>query len=167
MESCISPTAEAQLFLEIIQPTKQKAWEYFNLAMTCRKLGKFEEAIKNLKKAKEINKLRNKFTEALTSEELSFIYARQAQYQNALKFANEALTIFKEIGYDRGEANSYASFGRIYSRLGKFSEAIDYLNKAAAILIKNDEKYLAGSAFINLAESYNWKREHEKALRCS
>ena len=167
MESCISPTAEAQLFLEIIQPTKQKAWEYFNLGMTCRKLGKFEEAIKNLKKAKEINKLRNKFTEALTSEELSFIYARQAQYQNALKFANEALTIFKEIGYDRGEANSYASFGRIYSRLGKFSEAIDYLNKAAAILIKNDEKYLAGSAFINLAESYNWKREHEKALRCS
>ena len=144
----------------------QKAWEYFKLGMDCRISGNFEEAIKNLEKAKEINKLRDKFVEALTSEELGHVYLYLAKYQKALKFSNEALTIFKELGYLAGEGNAYAAIAKIYSRLGRFSESIDYLNQATGILIRNDEKKLAGSAFINLAESYNWKKEHEKALRC-
>ena len=129
------------------------------------KSGMLQEAIKHFKRAKEINyKSGDELIEALTSEELSSIYRNLAEYQKALDYANEALTIFKKIGHSVGEGNGYICLGNIYSRLGRFSEAIDYQNKASEIFLGSKEQTHAGHAFRNLGECYNLNRQHEEAI---
>lgn len=61
------------------------------------------------------------------------MYNHLAQYEQALSYYHEALTISQGIGYRYGEGAALYNLGRSYSRLGQDELALDYYQQALII----------------------------------
>ncbi|TAD97352.1 MAG: tetratricopeptide repeat protein [Oscillatoriales cyanobacterium] len=93
-----------------------------------------------------------------------------SQFREALQSWEQALTIYREIGYRQGEANSLGSLGIAYQSLGQFQKAIEFYEQS--LEISREIKYRQGEAISlnNLGNALlktNQLAEAETALRGS
>ena len=132
---------------------------------------KVDEAKVYLTKAKEMNtELGDQMSEALILESFSHCYEYDGDYEKALKMASDAIVIFRQLSgttAQAGNANGLINLGNIYSKLGRYKEAIACQKEAIEIyLILGDEPAL-GNAYGNMGVTHNHIKEHRKAIELS
>lgn len=103
------------------------------------------------------------YYKALASKSSSMNYS----LEDIEKISNETLDIFKEINYAKGIALAYNNLGILNSeRIGNNKKAIQYFSFMKNISTEHSMYSQKCIAYANLAETYFWELEHEKAYKC-
>ena len=99
-----------------------------------------DEAMIYLNEAKKMNsKLGDQQLEALILEQFCLCYLQSEHFEKAMKKANEAIEIFRQLPGQTGRAgnaNGLLNLATIHVKLGKHKEAIQYQEQATEILLK-------------------------------
>ena len=61
------------------------------------------------------------------------VFTRQGKLPLAIEHSYRALELYREAGYQRGEARAIADIGIARSALGEYQEAVSYLEQAVAL----------------------------------
>jgi tetratricopeptide (TPR) repeat protein len=121
----------------------------------------------------EINKLKqllqdeNRDTSrVLLLEKLSFAYLN-SKPDNALLFAQEALELSRDIGFEKGEAASLNRIGTVLSSIGNYPLALENLFKALAINERINNEYGKMKNLGNIAIIHSDQQDNREALNYS
>jgi serine phosphatase RsbU (regulator of sigma subunit) len=91
-------------------------------------------------------------------------YRKKNDYQNAEKFSNQALTIFKEINDPTSIAQVYNSLGLFRYELGQYDKAIEFYELSLKYRMISGDKKSTAIMYNNMGNvSYKWG-DYEKAL---
>jgi tetratricopeptide (TPR) repeat protein len=77
-------------------------------------------------------------------------YSSLGQYDKAIKYYEQGLTIQQEIGDRRGQGNQLGNLGNAYSSLGQYDKAIKYYEQALAIDREIGDRLGEGNDFNNI-----------------
>jgi tetratricopeptide (TPR) repeat protein/predicted Ser/Thr protein kinase len=88
---------------------------------------------------------------------LAAVYEKQAQYQKAISYYQQAL------GRDRNYIVAYQELGSLYAKTGDFSQAVTYEQKALGLYRALANREGEASASIDLGEVYRQKGEYPRA----
>ncbi|WP_293024084.1 MULTISPECIES: CHAT domain-containing tetratricopeptide repeat protein [unclassified Moorena] len=91
-------------------------------------------------------------------------HVRRSEFPEALQSWQQALVIYKQIGYRKGEANSLYNLGVTYYHLGNYKKAIDSLQNSLAIAREIGHRKVEGASLIGLATTYHHLGEYKKAI---
>lgn len=172
------------------QSTKRDAEGYYKLGLAYSRLGRFSDAVTNLKKAVAINPENENFHFILGKT-----YLQQKRYAEAINefketvhrnpihwegtyylgvayqkegCANEAIEVFKRASHIQPDnASVYRSLGEVYMASGDFSEALDALKEAVALDPESSISYYQmGIIYYRQLEYFKEAREvFEQAIR--
>jgi CHAT domain-containing protein len=108
--------------------------------------------------------LGDKIGEAIMLSNIGYIYSDLGEKQKALKYYNQSLQIFKQLGNKEEEASLLGSISSIYSALNKYREAIEFGNQALLINRQIGAKEDEAAQLNDLGSFYDTTGEKEKAL---
>ncbi|MEL7039273.1 MAG: tetratricopeptide repeat protein, partial [Cyanobacteria bacterium J06592_8] len=91
-------------------------------------------------------------------------YRRLGQYQEAIEYYQQSLTIAREIGDRNGEAASLGNLGIAYRRLGQYEKAIEYYQQSLAIFQEIGDRKGVASSLNNLGNAYFSLGQYQKAI---
>ena len=120
----LSPTEKMSVLLSLGNA-------YYLLNQNNQALKNYEAVLELARKVDEKNALEGK---SAVLGNIGLIYIVKGNFDEALKYHKDALTIDREIGYKQGEANQLGNIGLIYRAKGDVNEALRYLKDALAIL---------------------------------
>jgi len=89
--------------------------------------------------------LKNKETLAKSLENLAFIFFKDENFEEAMKYYSEALTLTMELNNQSETAGIYTSLGRIYRRQGNYEKAIESDLKAIEMYEELEDENLEKS----------------------
>ncbi len=92
------------------------------------------------------------------------LYSYLGNYQESIKFLNQALEISEEIRYPTQTAKTLINLGTIYFRLRNYQKSIEYLNRAFKIADEAKEENLKAEALNAIGVVYREQGNYEKAL---
>ncbi|XP_020606616.1 tetratricopeptide repeat protein 28-like [Orbicella faveolata] len=115
----------------------------------------------------------NKDEEGILTVKLADMYRQQCKYLKARELYEKAINITKEIGDkkneaytdEEGEANSYGNLGKVFTSLGDYDKAKEYLEKALAIRIQIADKEGEANSYGNLGPVFTSLGEYDKAKK--
>ncbi|MGK7943972.1 MAG: tetratricopeptide repeat protein [Microcystaceae cyanobacterium] len=110
----------------------------------------------------ENNPYNLKYTASLTS--LGNAYNLLGEYQSAIDYYKQSLTIAREIGDRRGEANSLGNLGVAYDSLGEYQSAIDYHQQQLTIAREIGDRKGEANSLGNLGVAYDSLGEYQSAI---
>jgi tetratricopeptide (TPR) repeat protein len=87
-----------------------------------------------------------------------------SQFGEALQSWEQALTIYREIGYRPGEAASLGNLGLAYQSLGQFHRAIELHQQLLEISLKTGYRQGEAASLGNLGLAYNSLGQYDKAI---
>jgi len=79
-------------------------------------------------------------------------------------FAEEAMSLAKELNYDEGIAASFRNYGQIYVYQGNYPQALNNYLEALALYEKLDKKHTAGWVCYEIARTHYYANNYEKAI---
>lgn len=127
--------------------------DYASLAIT---RGEFAEAERYLDDAlldNDILRQKNIYRYHLLRMK-SLIHLRQDQFEQALPYTREALSVALAMQRGHSIATSYNDLGAIYLETGRYTEALANLQKALQELEKTENYYSTGLTLANIANVY-------------
>jgi len=146
---------------------------YFSCGMTNWLLAQYDLALQYHKKALDIRKIilsDNNIDTAKSYHSVGEIYERFFEnYSVALEHLEKAKASYKSINYEKtlDISLTYNEIGRTYTKLGKYEEAENNLNKAFEICkLIGDNKDILIITYRNLGNLYGSVCEFQKALNC-
>ncbi|MCC5637873.1 CHAT domain-containing protein [Nostoc sp. CHAB 5844] len=121
-------------------------------------IAKFETALKLWQQIGDIKQ------QAITLNELGFIYDALGEKQQALIFFKQSLPLRQQVGDQAGQAVTLNNIGGVYDALGDKQQALVYYNKSLALLKQEGDQ--AGQAVIlnNIGGVYNALGDKQQAL---
>jgi tetratricopeptide (TPR) repeat protein len=128
---------------ELLDLLKDRAW----LRIIRREWG---EAEADLVRALEIAPADARRQRADAYHALAGLYRRQARYDSAIPYAQQALNLREEIGDLQRVAESISTLGLIYDEMGDHSQAILVYQEALATFRKLGDREGMGSALLNI-----------------
>jgi serine phosphatase RsbU (regulator of sigma subunit) len=143
---------------------------YYNIAKQ-KKEDNYEsqnikDAISNLKRAYELGvKFGNMEVQANSLGNLSNIMNDLTKYDEALKYANQALKIYQETGDAYQESVSLIDIGSIHLAQKKHKEAIPYFEKSLQFGIENNDREIQHYCYANLVSCYEKIGDFTKAFK--
>lgn len=87
-----------------------------------------------------------------------------SEFRKALQSWQQALVIYKQIGYRLGEAHSLGNLGRAYGNLGNYNKAIDHYQKSLAIAREIRDREGEALSLTNLGFAYGNLGDYNKAI---
>ena len=96
----------------------------------------FRAAILHYQAAYELDKTERIVDACTALISLGLVYADLGEKSTALKFYNQALPLFKQIGSQEGEAATLTGLGKVYADLGEKSAALKFYNQALPLMRK-------------------------------
>ncbi len=87
-----------------------------------------------------------------------------SQFREALQSWEQALTIYREIGYRQGEAASLGSLGVAYQSLGQFQKAIAFYEQSLEISREIGYRQGEANSFGSLGIAYDSLGQYQKAI---
>lgn len=97
---------------------------------------------------------------------LGTLYAIREQFATAIKYYNQALEIQEDCGDEQGQSKALSNIGLAKADLGNFQDAIKYHLKALTISRRTNNRVAETNHLINLAETYEYLKQYNKALDC-
>ncbi|MFF0386200.1 BTAD domain-containing putative transcriptional regulator [Streptomyces sp. NPDC004286] len=108
-----------------------------NLGVACWKLGLLEEGIATVTEARDAAVLvGNRLTEAHADSVLGILHATGAGYEPALFHLRRSLSLARELGAERNQADVLCTLSTVYEELGRYPEAADAAREAGAISLR-------------------------------
>ena len=95
---------------------------------------------------------------------LGSAYRALGQVDKTIKYYDQALVIFREIGDRRNEGNWLGNLGNAYSALGQVEKAIEYHDQALMIAREIGDRRGEGNRLGNLGNAYSALGQVEKAI---
>ena len=129
--------------------------------MTERKSKNIDGLEKHLTKAKTNS---NRKEEEDTYKKLGKDNFSVSDFQKAINYHNQSLSIAKEVGDRVGEGRAYGNLGNAYRSLGKFQEAINYHNQDLNIAQEVGDRAGEGRAYGNLGNAYRSLGDFQRAI---
>ena len=129
--------------------------------MTERKSNNIDDLEKHLTKAKTNS---NRTEEEDTYNKLGKDNFSLSDFQKAINYHNQRLSIAKEVGDRVGEGRAYGNIGNAYRSLGKFQEAINYHNQDLSIAQEVGDRAGEGRAYGNLGNAYHSLGKFQEAI---
>ena len=87
-----------------------------------------------------------------------------SQFRESLQSWEQALTIYREIGYRQGEANSLGSLGNAYQSLGQYQKAIDFHQQSLEMAREIEDRQGEAISLGNLGLVYDSLGQYQKAI---
>ncbi|WP_216215659.1 AfsR/SARP family transcriptional regulator [Amycolatopsis aidingensis] len=111
-----------------------EAWMRNGLGGALRELRRYEEAIENCCRAREISSdIGDRRGESANLHNLGEAYHRVGRFSEALDCCQQALEIRREVGDEWGEAADLMLLGQVSRLLGRLEEALGYCRSALAL----------------------------------
>ena len=129
--------------------------------MTERKSKNIDDLEKHLTKAKTSS---NRKEEEDTYKKLGKDNFSLSDFQKAINYHNQSLSIAKEVGDRVGEGRAYGNLGNAYRSHGRFQEAINYHNQDLSISQEVGDRAGEGRAYGNLGTVYHLLGKFQEAL---
>lgn len=85
------------------------------------------------------------------------------EYKNTITYTNEAITLLKELGLDKGMAACYNIIATAYKNLGEYPKAIDYFMQCLSYSEKTKNKVQEANAYQNIATLYLLQKDYKKS----
>jgi CHAT domain-containing protein/Tfp pilus assembly protein PilF len=95
---------------------------------------------------------------------LGSAYANLGQYQEAISFHEQQLSITREIGDRRGEGTALGNLGSAYFRLGQYQKAIGLYEQQLSITREISDRRGEGAALGNLGSAYFRLGQYQEAI---
>ena len=129
--------------------------------MTKQKSKNIDDLEKHLTKAKTNS---NRTEEEDTYNKLGKDNLSLSDFQKAINYHNQRLSIAMEVGDRVGEGRAYGNLGNAYRSLGKFQEAINYHNQDLSIAQEVGDRAEEGRAYGNLGNAYRSLGKFQEAI---
>jgi CHAT domain-containing protein/Flp pilus assembly protein TadD len=91
-------------------------------------------------------------------------YDGLGQYQKAIEFRQQSLTISREIGDRNGEGDALGNLGTAYHSLGQYQKAIEFFQLSLTISREIGDRNGEGLSLGNLGTAYNSLGQYQKAI---
>lgn len=115
-----------------------------------KSIGRYDEAIKNYKRAIEANKELGVLDElGVNYNNLGIVFEKTEQYQESVSNFNNALDIAKELNQEENIATQFNNIGQIFLAIGDNEKAIQNFNNALAISEKIEMSQSKKALFIS------------------
>jgi CHAT domain-containing protein len=102
--------------------------------------------------------------EALTLEELGFVYRRLNEAQKSLEAFQQALSLWRAIGDRRQEARALGNIGLSYKQRFEYQQALDYYQQALRVARPLGDRALAASLLNDAGHNCFIMGRHQQAL---
>lgn len=108
-------------------------------------------------------KLRNDSGQTYTYLNLSEVYLRKGEYENALRCTRKSLEIALKYNYTNLE-RQYNQFGYIYSEWGQYDKSVEYYTKSLEIARIHNNKETEAAALNNIGYVHKLWKNYDLAL---
>lgn len=134
------------------------------LGWVCRLMGKLEEAGSHYRKALRLSlHLGDVWRQAWLMNNLGYVYALQHNRDTALRLCNQALNLWKKIGFDRGIGAVYSTLGEISLEFNQLEDAVSYFDQALNIFESARDSEWLSTAYCGQGATYWLIGELDKA----
>jgi len=89
---------------------------------------------------------------------------KRGKYNEAVKYLEEAMTIFKKLGQENKIADCLSHLGGIYKSVGSYDRAIEYLEEALEIDKRLGMEDKAAIRLSNIGDVYDSQGQYDKAI---
>lgn len=129
-------------------------------------IGRYDEAIKNYKKAIEVNKELGSLKETgINYNNLGVVYEKSEQYQESVNSFNSALDVASKLNEKEKIAMQNNNIGQIFLTIGEYDKANEYFDKALETCEKNDmEDTQKAKIITNMGMAALSEGQYEKAI---
>jgi len=137
----------------------------YKKALIYEQLKDYLNAIDNYSKSKiYYDKLDDSLGAAKASQQIGIIEIRRGNYNDGLKNALSAITIFEELNMHKELSSAYDALADAYTKTNQVDIALDYNYKALEVReILNDSLGIKAST-IKIADLYAKRKEHRKSI---
>ncbi|WP_293271681.1 MULTISPECIES: CHAT domain-containing tetratricopeptide repeat protein [unclassified Microcoleus] len=87
-----------------------------------------------------------------------------SQFREALQSWEQALAIYREIGYRKGEASCLGNLGTVYYSLGQCDKAIEFHEQSLVISREIRDRDAVSASLNGLGLAYNFLGQYDKAI---
>ena len=103
--------------------------------------------------------------QALCHDELAQIYYVEASFDSAITHLTASNKVYRQLNFSSSLAGNLSQLALIENMRGMHETAISYLNEAAELNLKNEDKLGAAVAYESLAKAYEDLKEWRNAVR--
>ena len=103
--------------------------------------------------------------QALCHDELAQIYYVEASFDSAITHLTASNKVYRQLNFSSSLAGNLSQLALIENMRGMHETAISYLNEAAELNLKNEDKLGAAVAYESLAKAYEDLKEWINAVR--
>ena len=145
--------AAEQVYQEAFQLYRQGTTESLRQAIP-----KFEQAVILYRQAGD------KRSEAVSLNNIGYVYSSLGEHQKALEFYNQALPLLRAVGDRGGEANTLNNIGGVYDSWGEKQKALEFLNQALPLIRAVGDRGGEATILTGIGKVYSDLGENQKAL---
>jgi tetratricopeptide (TPR) repeat protein len=127
--------------------------------------GQYDQALKHYHEGIQILGTDVSVEMAIIYGRLSWIYARQGEYEKAVVSTQQGLKIVEGTGYEKETADCYDAIGFVYLQKGDYDRAIEHYRKAVEARKRIGDRLGLARSHIKLGIAYKYKGEYDKALK--
>lgn len=98
-------------------------------------------------------------------EQLCLLYELQGDYDSAMKFAHEMISVLIQTDDEVRLPSSYLILGNIFQLVGKYDSAISYFNEACRLYEKNSNATGRAKVFNNIGNVHYYLGDYDTAIR--
>jgi tetratricopeptide (TPR) repeat protein len=133
---------------------EQKAWGWLEMGLS---------AVRELRKSSPDDKELQKNQADLTRR-LGLVWDNLGEHQKALELFEQAVSLFRAIGHQKGEAWTLNNIGAITSYLGDKHKALDYFEQALVLVRAVGDKVGESRSLGNIGALWSYLGYNDKAL---
>jgi CHAT domain-containing protein/Tfp pilus assembly protein PilF len=169
----IATASQKLVQIQTIEKQKVEASQFVDLGNQQFGVSQYLEALHSYQSALKIyrfiNDLKSKEAEGAILNNIGNVYKDLGQYQKAIEYYQQSVSIFKKGELQAGVFNN---LGTVYDSLGQYQKAIEYYEKSfeyyqesLSMFNSISNKNGVGSSLNNLGVSYNNLGQHQKAIQ--
>jgi len=137
---------------------------YLNISAIYRVQKEYEQTISFLSKSLKINELnKDEAQVGKTLNNLTACFIEMGDLESASTSINRAISIFEKVKLDSWLSYAYELKGSIYTKKGKFNQALRWLSKSEKIHANIDKGRYKIPLYINLAKTYFGLKDYDTA----
>ncbi len=129
-------------------------------------IAKFQQALALFRSTGDSpeERLRQRYSEAATLNNIGNTYSNLRQPQQALDFYQQSLILTRELGLRNEEATNLSSIGRIYAEIRQPQQALNYLQQALVVIREVGNQSLEANTLNSIGFVYSTIGQLQQAL---